>query len=398
MKRELILAASTFAVIVTLGTVYGIVQEPVASHSADGSGNAAPVAILEIHGQVFTRATPDRSVLAVPEQPLAFNGCPSRDPDGRLTLFVFDFGDGAVNGGAKTCSVTRSWASPGSYDVFFGVKDDSKAWNNVDGFTVTVVVGSGDSAGAAPPAPRIKVTRVDPQVHEDVTFVASGLDQSRIVSYRWDFGDGTTVEGKDLDVVATEYARAGTYLVRLTVQDAYGRLGDDQLTLSVRARSYATAVDEPPKHPGAEASVRLLTGRGAVADGGTSPGNVSSGLVLPAASQARFEIGLVTRDGRPIPEETALFELTEILWTTDGDPERPYPVNLSAADFTWDAGRAVFVGPLLGDAADPVRITSVRVKFHLETDGVLSPPRGADDVLILDAWDIVGEAFFEAPA
>ncbi len=53
-----------------------------------------------------------------------------------------------------------------------------------------------------------------------------------IVSYTWDFGDGTSGSGA---VVQHTYSAPGTYTVRLTVRDRYGRTATDTTTATVQS-------------------------------------------------------------------------------------------------------------------------------------------------------------------
>ncbi|MGY4706460.1 PKD domain-containing protein [Candidatus Bipolaricaulota sp. J31] len=63
-----------------------------------------------------------------------------------------------------------------------------------------------------------------------ITFDGRG-STGDIVEYRWDFGDGTTDTGA---VVQHAYASPGTYTVRLTVRDRYGRTDSDTTTAAVQ--------------------------------------------------------------------------------------------------------------------------------------------------------------------
>ncbi|NIN65340.1 MAG: PKD domain-containing protein, partial [Anaerolineae bacterium] len=69
------------------------------------------------------------------------------------------------------------------------------------------------------------------RVGATVTFDAGGsTDNVAIVSYEWDFGDGTTGTGK---TTTHTYANPGTYTVTLTVRDAAGNINTDNLTVTV---------------------------------------------------------------------------------------------------------------------------------------------------------------------
>ena len=64
-----------------------------------------------------------------------------------------------------------------------------------------------------------------------VTFDASGCsDNVGIISYEWDFGDGSAGTG----LIATHtYAKSGSYVVMLTVWDAAGNSNSDEMTVNV---------------------------------------------------------------------------------------------------------------------------------------------------------------------
>lgn len=55
-----------------------------------------------------------------------------------------------------------------------------------------------------------------------------------IVSYSWNFGDGTTGSGK---AVSHKYTSTGTYTVKLTVTDNSGLKGTDTITITVKSNS-----------------------------------------------------------------------------------------------------------------------------------------------------------------
>ncbi|MEE9163792.1 MAG: PKD domain-containing protein [Thermoplasmata archaeon] len=82
-----------------------------------------------------------------------------------------------------------------------------------------------------------------------VSFDASGSsDNVAIVSYEWDFGDGTTGTG---ETTTHTYTDPGTYTVNLTVRDAAGNLDTDLLTMTV-----VTEPETPP--PGFQVSPEVV--------------------------------------------------------------------------------------------------------------------------------------------
>jgi PKD repeat protein len=90
-------------------------------------------------------------------------------------------------------------------------------------------------------------------VGETVNFDAGGSsDNVGIVSYEWNFGDGTTATGKTTTHI---YTILGPYTVTLTVKDAAGNTATDSLIITVRS------AEAPP--PPAEAFPMLIIGAGA---------------------------------------------------------------------------------------------------------------------------------------
>jgi PKD repeat protein len=120
-------------------------------------------------------------------------------------------------------SPTHVYSQVGTYTVFLTVYDDDGA-ADIDTMTVTVSnVPPTADAGA------------DQTVNEDqlVFFGGSGTDtpsDEPLLSYEWDFGDGTTGNGKN---PIHAYQDEGTYDVTLTVTDDDGGLGQDIMQVTV---------------------------------------------------------------------------------------------------------------------------------------------------------------------
>jgi hypothetical protein len=88
---------------------------------------------------------------------VTFDGGGSSDPDGGITRYAWDFGDGSVGSGSV---VAHNYAKPGTYLAKLTVADN--LWGNVTSSTVvpvTVTKGSGVTAGTSPaskPKPKAK--------------------------------------------------------------------------------------------------------------------------------------------------------------------------------------------------------------------------------------------------
>lgn len=104
---------------------------------------------------------------------------------------------------------------------------------------VDVVFGQPE-AGASPPVAVINAPS-EGQVGEPVVFDASAsTSESRIVSYVWDLGDGTTVNAVEIEHI---YNAPGIYNVTLTVTNK------DDLSDSTNTQITITATDPEPTEP-----------------------------------------------------------------------------------------------------------------------------------------------------
>lgn len=153
-----------------------------------------------------------------------FDATRSSDPAGPITDYLWDFGDGsAVVSGAQ---VSHTFRRAGEYLVTLvvvGLSGTGRA-------TVLIRVANN------PPRASFTVWPADPFTEESVTFDASASadpdgDQ---LTYRWDFGDGGSGQGK---IVQHVYKEAGEYVVILTVSDPAGGEARATKVLKVEACS-----------------------------------------------------------------------------------------------------------------------------------------------------------------
>lgn len=139
--------------------------------------------------------------------PVKFDGTKSRDFDGVVNNYSWDFGDGNAGGGATP---THVYLKPGSYRVLLTITGDQVGdCDNTDADELTVTVVSAPIAAFSAPK---KVAKNLPASFD--ASVSSG-EGSEIVVWRWDFGDGQTAEGES---VTHSYDTFGTYFVSLTVE------------------------------------------------------------------------------------------------------------------------------------------------------------------------------------
>ena len=154
-------------------------------------------------------AGPDRTV-AIGE-PIRFDGGQSSDADGAILFYSWDFGDGA---GADTPVVEHTYWQPGTYSVSLNVTGNAEVETDkaIDSATITVTPRENRPPVATFPK-NFTITTFRPLQLEATK--ANDRDGS-IVTYDWDFGDGTAGFGP---VVSHIYSKPGTYGAKLTLSD-----------------------------------------------------------------------------------------------------------------------------------------------------------------------------------
>ena len=138
---------------------------------------------------------------------ITFDGAPSNDPDGRITKFDWDFGDG---GSAQGESVQHKFDSAGNFQVTLVVTDNHDS-------TSTTSKGV-HVENAIPPVAHYNYTPHSGFVTTMFEFDGSPSTDAdgRVVRYIWDFGDGEQVQGK---LVHHKFANTKDFKVKLTVFD-----------------------------------------------------------------------------------------------------------------------------------------------------------------------------------
>ena len=173
-------------------------------------------------GQLPNQAPTAAFTSSVNKLVVGFDGSGSKDTDGTVKSYAWDFGDNTAAGSGV--SPNHTYAAAGDYQVKLTVTDDGGATDSVT-HTVTAV------AAPANQAPTAAFT-------SSVNNLAVGFDGSgskdtdgTVKSYAWDFGDNTAA-GSGVSPNHT-YAAAGDYQVKLTVTDDGG--ATDSVTHTVTA-------------------------------------------------------------------------------------------------------------------------------------------------------------------
>ncbi|MGW6175025.1 PKD domain-containing protein [Arthrobacter sp. NPDC055138] len=218
------------------------------------------VKALEGPGAVFSKEVTGRY--------LELDASGSSSPNGTVTGYAWDFGDGQSAEGA---SISHAYAADGTYTVTLVVTDSN---GGTGSYAEDINV-----ANAAPVA--VFTSTVDGL---DVSFDAADSNDpdGTVESYAWDFGDGTQGTGASAQ---HRYAAAGDYEASLTVSDNAGAKARVSLTISLEA-------SQEPLAYALDAFGRSLSGGWGQADEGGTWQRVGSAANLSVVDgQGRLRMG-----------------------------------------------------------------------------------------------------------
>ncbi|WP_052085161.1 PKD domain-containing protein [Cellulophaga sp. E6(2014)] len=158
-----------------------------------------------------------------------FTGDTSSDPDaGDVLTYTWDFGDGST---ATTANPSHTFTTAGTYDVTLTVTDDGTPSLSSSEAAITITVTA--PANQAPTAVATSdVTSGAPSLAVQFTGdTSSDPDTGDILTFAWDFGDGTTATTAN---PSHTFTTAGTYDVTLTVtDDGTPALSSSEVTITI---------------------------------------------------------------------------------------------------------------------------------------------------------------------
>jgi PKD repeat protein len=207
------------------GTVVDIIVTPVGADFNNSSSRGAsirlvpPGVVIPPDGLVPAFTTTPSS--PQDNQPVLFDASTSQ---GTIVDYRWDFGDGRSGSGR---TVTHVYDASGPYAVTLTIVDP---FGRAASKTQTITVGAGTN-----PTALFVVSPTPATPGQTVFFNAAGSRTGSgrtIVSYRWDFGDGTSGAGQQTSHV---YAMAGTYAVTLVITDNAGARGTVTNPVTVEA-------------------------------------------------------------------------------------------------------------------------------------------------------------------
>jgi len=161
------------------------------------------------------------------ESKIALNASESKDRDGRITSYEWDFGDGEEARGLNKKLVSHNYMEYGIFIVNLTVVDDDKSVSSI--YSLPIKINK-------LPVPKFSYYPKKPNQGKTIIFDASQSEDKdgNVTEYRWYFGDETSASG---NVTEHAYPKGGNFTVRLEVTD------DDNETESIESTIY---VNKPP--------------------------------------------------------------------------------------------------------------------------------------------------------
>ena len=218
------------------------------SADPDCAGNAAPT------------ADPNGPYNADVGVSITFDGSGSSD-DGTIVEYAWDFGDGTAMG--MGVNPVHTYGAAGTYTVTLTVTDDGGL---TDSAVTTATITEAPPPNQAPTANANGPYNA--QVGDVINFSAAGSSDpdGTIVTYDWDFGDGSSGVGAN---PTHSYAAAGTYTVTLTVTDDGGLTDSAVTTADIADQPMLPRADPNGPYSGFVNEVVAFDGSGSVdPDGG----------------------------------------------------------------------------------------------------------------------------------
>lgn len=185
----------------------------------------APMPVVETNPSYVSDGKGNNTLKGAVPLRVEFDALKSTDSDDDIVEYGWDFdGDGiADNFGAQT---TKVYDKVGTYSVTLTVTDAKKNES-----TWKLIVEAGKQGLQA----KITAEPIDGEVPLDVDFDASGSSypEGKIVSYIWDFGDGSAERPGNAQI-SYRYEKIGTFTAKIIVKAADGSESEATIAINVR--------------------------------------------------------------------------------------------------------------------------------------------------------------------
>lgn len=138
----------------------------------------------------------------------------SRDLNGQITSYDWNFGDGNETTSITPINTSHIYSNPGTYKVTYTVTNNESK-NASYSKNITVINRN--------PVANFYLTTNNLVPRVPIGFRSNSYDPDKgdnITLYKWNFGDGTTGSGQ---YIQHSYSKDGRYTIILTVTDKYGK-------------------------------------------------------------------------------------------------------------------------------------------------------------------------------
>jgi len=264
------------------GTPKVTTSDPITNHTYTAFGDYTVTLTVTDNSGLTGEATspihvsqhPVASFTFTPTDPLVhetvtFNASASTPDGGTIVSYAWNFGDGNITAVSDPI-ITHAYSTYETYTVTLNITDSEGKWDTTSK-QITV---------AGLPIADFFWSPYYPQRYENVTFDASTStpDGGTIISYAWDFGDGTPTVVETDPITTHYYTATGNYTVTLNVTDSEGRWDAESKIITVVPIRYYLEVNTDP------ADITTIPGQGWYDEGTnvslTAPDTVSVSTVV----------------------------------------------------------------------------------------------------------------------
>lgn len=170
--------------------------------------------------------------------PVSFSGEKSKDVDGQIVAYDWDFGDGTDKMSGQR--VEHTFTRAGTFTVTLVATDNDGQKSSAAAMIVKITAPT-----LQKPVVQIITNPSTPSgnVPFTISFDASGSQSANgnIIAYEWDFGDGTKVIGNAK--ISHTYNSPGVYTLTLTVRDVANQTTAQPLAVAVRVAAPVAQIE-----------------------------------------------------------------------------------------------------------------------------------------------------------
>lgn len=227
-----------------------IESDPMTNHTYTAFGNYTVILVVTDNDGLTDNSTvtisvrhhPVAAFTFTPSDPLehetiTLDASSSTADGGVIISYEWNFGDGNITT-VPSPIINHTYSTFGNYTVTLNVTDSEAKWDT-ESKPITV---------EALPIADFWWSPLHPIVCENVTFDGSDStpDGGVLVSYAWNFGDGSPVVIENDTITTHHYLANGSFTVTLNITDSEGRWDTESKMITVGPRRHYLAVETDP--------------------------------------------------------------------------------------------------------------------------------------------------------